>query len=132
MALFATFVLTLAAFLAIDAVALRYLLYPLFSRHVGELLREDMRLGVAAGFYVVYVAGLMYFAVLPGLRAESLGLAALNGALLGLIAYGTYEITNMATLEGWAWPMVATDMLWGTVLTALVAAIGYGLGRLIM
>lgn len=129
MALLAVYAITLIVFLAIDAVGLKYLLYPLFSRHIGDLLRTDMLFGVAAGFYLVYVAGVMYFAVLPAVRAETLGLALLNGALLGLVAYGTYEATNMATLRGWAWPMLVTDVLWGIALTALTAAAGYAAGR---
>lgn len=125
MSLFAVYAVTLLAFFAIDAVGLKLLLYPLFSRHVGPILRSRMRLVVAAGFYLVYVVGVIYFAVLPGVMAESLGLAVLNGALLGLIAYGTYEATNMATIEGWAWPMVITDVVWGTALTAATATIGF-------
>lgn len=129
MALAAVYAITLVVFLAIDAIGLKFLLYPLFSKHVGDLLRPDMRLGVAAGFYLVYVAGLIYFAVLPAARAESLGLAVLNGALIGLIAYGTYEATNMATLRGWAWPMLVTDVLWGIALTAVTAAAGFAAAR---
>ncbi len=129
MALAGVYVITLLAFLAIDAVMLYFVMYPLFLRHVGPLLAEDMRLAVAAVFYLFYVVGVLYFAVMPGLRAESLGLAAFNGALLGLVAYGTYEFTNMATLRGWAWQMLVTDTLWGGVLTAATAVIGYFAAR---
>ena len=85
---------------------------------------------VALGFYVFYVAGVLYFAVLPGLAEQSLGKAAFNGALLGFLAYGTYEATNMATLRGWSWQMVAADVAWGAVLTATVAGIGWFAGRI--
>jgi uncharacterized membrane protein len=129
MALAAVYAITLVVFLAIDAIGLKFLLYPLFSRHIGDLLRPDMRFGVAAGFYLFYVGGLLYFAVLPAARAESLGLALLNGALIGLIAYGTYEATNMATLRGWAWPMLITDVIWGIALTAVTAAAGFAAAR---
>lgn len=129
MALFAVYAIAVLVFLAIDAIGLKFMIYPLFSRHVGDLLRPDMQLGVAAGFYLFYVAGLMYFAILPAVRAESLALALTNGALLGLIAYGTYEATNMATLRGWVWPMLITDVLWGISLTAVTAAAGYAAGR---
>lgn len=132
MALAGTFLATLVAFLAIDAVMLKFVMLPLFQKHVGELLRADVKIGVAAGFYVVYVAGLMHFAILPAVRADSLWVAAFNGALLGLIAYGTYEMTNMATIEGWAWPMVVTDMLWGVALTGISAVIGYVVGRALL
>mgnify|MGYP001819338344 CR=1 FL=1 len=125
------FLVSLAAFLVIDAIALKWMMYPLFTRHVGELLRDNPQLGVALGFYVFYVAGIVYFAINPALTEQSLGRAVVNGAILGFLAYGTYESTNMATLRGWDWSMVLTDIAWGTVLTATVAAIGYGTGRLL-
>ena len=99
---------------------------------MGDLLRTEMQLGVAAGFYLFYVAGVLYFAVMPGLKAESLGLSALNGAILWFLAYGTYEATNMATLRGWSWAMVATDVTWGTFLTMLTAVIGYVVARVLV
>ncbi len=123
------FLAVLVAFLAIDALMLTFVMIPLFQRHVSDLFREQMQMGVALGFYVFYVAGLLYFAVLPGLAQQRPGLAILNGAILGFLAYGTYEATNMATLRGWSWEMMATDVIWGTVLTAGVAGLGYAIGR---
>ncbi len=130
MGLVGIYVVALVAFLIIDAIALKFFMFPLFSRHVGDLFRDDMQLFVALGFYVFYVAGVLYFAVLPGLAEQSLGKAAFNGALLGFLAYGTYEATNMATLRGWSWQMVAADVAWGAVLTATVAGIGWFAGRI--
>jgi uncharacterized membrane protein len=124
-----TYLVALVAFLAIDAIALKYLMFPLFSRHVSELLREEMHMGVAIGFYVFFVGGILHFAVLPGLGEQSLGRAVFNGALLGFLAYGTYEATNMATLRGWSWQMVAADVTWGAVLSGTVAAVGWFAGR---
>lgn len=132
MGLIGVYLVALVAFLVIDAIAIKFFVFPLFSRHVGELFRDDMQLGVAFGFYVFYVAGLLYFAVLPGLAVQSLGRAVFNGALLGFLAYGTYEATNMATLRGWSWQMVMADVTWGAVLTGTVAAIGWFAGRQIL
>lgn len=132
MALAGLFVAMVVAFLLIDAIALKFMMYPLFERHVGPILREDVQMGVAAGFYIFFVAGIAYFAVLPALQAGRPGLAVINGAILGFLAYGTYEASNMATLKGWSWAMVATDIAWGTALTALTAAIGYGVGRALL
>lgn len=132
MALVGVYAVTLIAFFAIDFVGLKILMYPLFQRHIGEILRAEVQVAVAGSFYCLYVVGLMYFAVLPAVRAENLGLALGNGALLGLVAYGTYEFSNMATLKGWAWQMVVTDTLWGMALTATSAAIGYLAGRALM
>ena len=129
MGLIGVYLAALAAFLVIDAIALKFFMFPLFSRHVGDLFRDSMQLGVALGFYVFYVAGTLYFAVLPGLAEQSLGRAVFNGALLGFLAYGTYEATNMSTLRGWSWQMVAADVTWGAVLTGTVAAVGWFAGR---
>lgn len=67
MALAGLFVAMVVAFLLIDAIALKFMMYPLFERHVGPILREDVQMGVAAGFYIFFVAGIAYFAVLPAL-----------------------------------------------------------------
>jgi uncharacterized membrane protein len=125
------FLVALVAFLVIDAVWLKFVTYPFFAREVGAILRDDLQIGVAAGFYVLYVAGVLYFAVMPALESGGLGRAVVNGALLGLLAYGTYEATNMATIKGWTWSMVVLDTGWGMVLTGLTAAIGYGTARLV-
>lgn len=74
--------------------------------------------------YAFYVAGAVWLVSLPALHHGSVPEAALNGAILGALAYGTYEFTNMSTLRGWDWTMVATDTAWGTILTAASVAAG--------
>lgn len=123
------YLVSLVSFLAIDAVVLKFFMLPLFSRHIGDMLREEAHLFVALGFYAFFVAGLIYLAVLPALAEQNVWRAVKNGAVVGFISYGTYEATNMATLRGWAWPMLAADISWGTILSATVAAIAYGVGR---
>ena len=121
MTVIALYGVALVVFLAIDVVWLKAVALPLFERHIGPLMRDKPDLLVAGLFYAVYVAGVVYFAAWPGSAAGSPGLAFLNGFILGLVAYGTYEATNMATLKGWAWSMLVTDTLWGAVLTGLSA-----------
>ena len=115
---------TLIPFLIIDITAIRLVIQPLFERHVGSLLADETRLGVALGFYLIYVAGIVFFAVFPAAKSGGVIVALMNGAVLGLMAYGTYEATNMATLRGWSWSMVAVDTLWGMLLTGGTAVIG--------
>ena len=112
------------AFLVIDAIWLATVMRPIFERHIGPLLRENILWAPAAGFYLVYIVGIIYFATLPGLKSGGIPLALFNGAALGFLAYGTYEATNMSTIKGWSWTMVTVDTLWGMALTAAVAAIG--------
>ncbi|MEM7488019.1 MAG: DUF2177 family protein [Pseudomonadota bacterium] len=111
-------------FLIVDAIMLNAIMKPLFERHVGDLLRSPIDIAPAAIFYLFYVAGLCYLVSLPALRSGSVGQAALDGAILGALAYGTYEFTNKATLQGWHWSMVAADTTWGAVLTGATAAFG--------
>ena len=128
MSLILVYLASLVAFLGIDALWLSKVMRPLFERHVGALLRDEVQFAAAGGFYALYVAGILHFATLPGLRGDGVGAALLNGAILGFLAYGTYEATNMSTLKGWTWGMVATDVAWGMALTALTACVGYYAG----
>lgn len=119
------YAVSLAVFLAVDAVWLRTVMYPLFQAHVGPLLRDPIRLEAALVFYLFYIAGVLYLATLPALRNGSLREAVINGGVIGFLAYGTYEATNMSTLKGWSWNMVVVDTGWGVFLTALTAAAGF-------
>ena len=118
------YVLTAIIFLAADAVGLKFLIKPVFDRHVGHLLASPLRLAPAAIFYLGYVAGLLWFVSVPALRNGDPMAALLGGALLGLLAYGTYEFTNYATLRDWSWQQVVADTVWGAVLTGAAAWAG--------
>lgn len=115
---------TALIFLVVDAVMLRVAIKPLFERHLGDWLLSPMRLGPAAAFYLAYVAGLIWLVSLPALEAGAPAMALLNGAVLGAVAYGTYEFTNYATLRRWSIEQVVVDGIWGTVLTGGAAWAG--------
>ena len=115
---------TAVVFLGLDAVMLKTVMRPLFERHIGDMLSDVLNLGAAAAFYLFYVGGLIYLVSLPALRDNVPTQAFWGGALLGAMAYGTYEFTNFATLKNWHWQMVATDLAWGTILTAVSALVG--------
>ncbi|WP_068111803.1 DUF2177 family protein [Tropicimonas marinistellae] len=121
MTILTLFLATGLIFLALDAVMLSTVLRPLFERHLGEGLLDDLRLGPAVAFYLLYMGGLMYFVSLPALRANAPTAALLNGALLGLVAYGTYELTSYAVMRDWHLSMTLVDMAWGAVLTGVSA-----------
>lgn len=123
---------TVIVFLGLDAVWLTRVLGPIFRRELGDMLRPVPALGVAAGFYAVYVVGILYFASAAGLAGKPVGRVALDAALFGFFAYGTYELTNMATLNRWTWGMVAADLAWGTVLTAVSAVAGVWVARAVL
>ncbi|NTT86476.1 DUF2177 family protein [Tabrizicola fusiformis] len=121
------YMVTTGVFLGLDMLGIRYLIRPVFERHVGHLLADPLRLGPAAVFYLFYVAGLLWFVSLPALKAGAPVQALIGGAILGFIAYGTYEMTNYATLADWSLQQVVLDGLWGTALTGFAAWAGVAL-----
>ncbi|NWG46939.1 MAG: DUF2177 family protein [Alphaproteobacteria bacterium] len=121
---------SLIAFLAIDYLWLTRVALDFYRSRIGELLLERPNLAVAGLFYLFYVVGVVVFAVGPALKAGDWRLALAYGALFGLIAYGTYDITNLATLKGWSPTVAVVDILWGGVLTATSALAGYAAVKL--
>ena len=126
------YAITAVIFLALDAVMLSLVMKPLFTRHLGDTMRDSPLLAPAALFYLGYVAGLVYLVSVPALRDAAPERAALHGAVQGAMAYGAYEFTNLATLRGWHWHMVLTDILWGAALTAVSAWAGLCLLRALL
>ncbi len=126
------YLLTAGVFLGLDFLGIKFLIRPIFERHVGDLLAEPLRLGPAALFYLVYVAGLLWMVSWPALKAADPMQALIGGMVLGLLCYGTYEMTNYATLAAWSWEQVIVDSIWGTVLTGFSAWAGVAVmsGRL--
>jgi uncharacterized membrane protein len=118
------YVVTAVVFLGLDAIMLTLFMKPLFARHIGDWLLESPKLGPAAAFYLLYVAGVLYFVSLPALASGGPARAFWTGAFFGALAYGTYEFTNLATLSRWSWQMVAVDWVWGMALTGVAAAAG--------
>ncbi|MCX5518397.1 DUF2177 family protein [Kaistia defluvii] len=116
---------TALVFFGLDFVWLSSMASGFYKSRIGELLLAQPNLGVAGLFYLVYVAGLVHFAVMPALQAGSWGTALLNGALLGLVAYGTYDMTNLSTLKNWSVSVSIVDMTWGVTLSAVAATCGY-------
>lgn len=120
-ALFA-YVGTLLAFLVLDGLWLGVFMAPTYRALLGPLMLDQPLLAPAAVFYLLYVFGCVVFVVLPAISWQR---AARLGALLGLVAYGTYDLSNWATLRGWSAPLAMMDMAWGTFATAVACTVGY-------
>lgn len=120
---------TLILFLAIDAIWLGLVARKFYQDQLGDLMLPSPNFAIAAVFYVFFAAAIVVLAVRPGLEAGSLLTAAGYGALLGLAAYGTHDITNLSTLKNWPVTVSVVDMIWGTVLTGLASAGGYAAAR---
>jgi uncharacterized membrane protein len=113
-------------FLALDAIWLTTMADLLYRPLLGRLMLGRFELVPAALFYALYFAGVVVFAIAPALAGGRWTAALGLGALLGLVAYGTYDLTNQATLQGWPWRLTIADLCWGTFATAAAAAMGYG------
>lgn len=100
-----------------------------YRGQIGHLMSGSVQWPSAAAFYLLFVVGLIYFAVMPGVMSGSLGKTFLIGAFLGLIAYGTYDLTNHATLKDWPLMMTVIDMAWGAFLSGSLASVGFLLHR---
>lgn len=119
-----------AVFLALDFLWLGYIARDFFQSRLSDILLDQPKLGVAAGFYLLFCVGLIYFAVMPALQKQDWTLALLNGALFGFFTYLTYDATNLATLKAWKVEILLADTGWGTILSAVSALAGYLAGRL--
>lgn len=116
---------TAVVFFGLDYVWLSRISTGFYKSRMDHLLMDQPNLLAAGLFYLVYVAGIVYFAVAPALGNGSAVSALVAGAILGLIAYGTYDMTNLATVKNWSVAVTVVDMTWGTVLTGVSAWAGY-------
>ncbi len=119
------YVSTAIVFLGIDAIWLGRLATNLYRGWIGDLLLEQPNFAAAIAFYSVYVAGIVYFAVIPAINGGGWTQACIAGAVLGFIAYGTYDMTNLSTLKNWSLMMTVVDIAWGTFLTSAAATVGF-------
>jgi uncharacterized membrane protein len=118
---------TTAIFLILDALMLALHMQPLFKRHLGPQLLETIRILPAVAFYLAYIAGLLYLVSLPALKTGSA--IVIPAMIIGAMAYGTYEFTSFSIMKDWHWTMVASDVIWGTILTAISAWGGVAVTR---
>ena len=118
------YIATGVAFAMIDSIWLRSMYTRLYQPEIGEMLMRGMRWGPAVAFYLLYIAGMLIFAVNPALANGRWQTALVQGALLGFFCYMTYDLTNYATLKVWSLKVTVLDMIWGTFLTGSAAAVG--------
>ncbi len=119
------YALTVPVFFAVDTVWLGLVAKTFYRKQIGHLMADQVRWPAALVFYFTFIAGIILFAVLPSVEKGSLGKAILYGALFGFFTYGTYDLTNLATLKNWPLIVTVADLLWGMVLTGTVSGIGY-------
>ncbi len=106
-----------------DAIWLRWAGPNLYEPVIGEIMAENFRIAPAAAFYLVYLTGMCWFAIKPGLESGQVSTALLNGAILGAVCYATFDLTSQAVFKVWATHISVADILWGTFVTGTSAAI---------
>lgn len=116
---------TALAFLIIDGIWLGLVARDFYKSQMGDLMAPNPSIAAATAFYLVFVFGLVWFAVSPALSSGSWTTALVNGAMLGLIGYATYDLTNLAVTRGFPTTLAIVDLAWGTALSAVAATAGY-------
>jgi uncharacterized membrane protein len=123
------YLFTVPVFFAIDMVWLGVVARSFYRDRLGHLFAPTVNWTAAIVFYLLFIAGILIFAVAPAIEKGSLARAALFGGLFGFFAYATYDLTNLATLRDWPLSVTLVDLLWGVVLSGSVASLSYLIGR---
>ncbi len=126
------YIATGISFAVIDSIWLRNMYMKLYQPEIGEVLMKGVRMGPAVTFYLLYIAGIMIFAVSPAFASGKWQTALIQGALFGFFCYMTYDLTNYSTLKVWSLKVTILDMIWGTLLTGLTATAGWWITTNIM
>jgi len=119
------YLVTLVIFFLVDILWLTVISRNLYKKYLGYIMTPNVNWVAALVFYVLFIAGLVFFVINPALAKGDLLYAILAGGFFGLIAYGTYDLTNLATLKDWPVLITVVDLLWGTFLNAATAGITF-------
>lgn len=119
------YLIALPVFFAIDMLWLGIVARSFYRNQVGALLKTDFNWVAGVSFYLLFIAGLVFFVIAPAVKSGSWTSALFVGALFGLMTYATYDLTNLATLKDWTLTVTFVDMAWGMVLAASVSTVTY-------
>ena len=128
---FGQYLIAAAAFTLLDLAWLGLVAKDLYRAILGDLLAEKANAKAAVLFYAIFIGGLVYFVTGPAITDSSWTSAVIGGAVYGFVTYATWDLTNLAVLEGFPAKIVPIDMAWGTVLAASVSTTTYHLWRLL-
>ena len=123
------YALTVPVFFIIDLIWLGVVAKGFYQKNLKYILSPNVNWTAAIIFYLMYIAGILIFAVLPGVAKDSVRHAALWGALFGFFTYATYDLTNLALLKDWPLNIVVVDILWGVVLCTVVATLSFYIAK---
>lgn len=120
---------TFGVFLVIDFIWLTFVAKDLYKENIGHLMAANPNLIAALLFYLLYIGGVLYLAVLPAIQTGDIKEAIFRGAVFGFLAYATYDLTNLATLKDWPVKITIIDLIWGTSLSTTVAVAGFYIAK---
>jgi uncharacterized membrane protein len=123
------YALTVPVFFIIDLIWLGIVAKGFYQKNLKYILSPNVNWTAAIIFYLMYIAGILIFAVVPGVAKDSVRHAVLWGALFGFFTYATYDLTNLALLKDWPLNIVVVDILWGMVLCTLVSTISFYIAK---
>jgi uncharacterized membrane protein len=126
---FYLYLLTIPVFLVIDLFWLGFVARDFYRKQLGFLMRPETNWVAAIIFYLIFVVGLLIFGILPGIEKDSLAYAVIYGGLFGFFCYATFDLTGLAVIRDFPLKMVIADILWGIVLSSLVSAASFFIGK---
>jgi uncharacterized membrane protein len=123
---------TLVVFAAVDFIWLGFVAKDLYRNGIGHLMADTPNWTAAVLFYLLFIGGLIFFAVAPALAVDDWSRATIHAALFGFFCYATYDLTNLATLKGWPVSIVLADLAWGAFVSAVASTAGFFITRAIV
>lgn len=125
------YLIAFIVFLLVDALWLSLVANNFYKTHLGFIMKKNPNYLAAIIFYLIFIVGLVYFVIKPGIEAESIGQIIIGGLLFGFVSYATYDLTNLATLKDWPIIVTIVDLIWGSILSLSISLITYYLYRII-
>ncbi len=125
MAILKDYILSLSVFLVIDMIWLLVISKKLYSDQLGYLMAKSPNLYAALAFYLIFIAGLLFFVIEPSLASNNWQYALFAGAFFGLVTYATYDLTNLATIRDWPILITAIDLVWGSFVSGSTALVSF-------
>jgi uncharacterized membrane protein len=122
---FKLYAVAFVTFLVVDLIWLGVVARAFYQNHMGHLMRANVNWAAAIAFYAIFVCGIVVLVVWPAIERQSLGRALLYGVIFGLVTYAAYDLTNLATLEGFPMKVAIVDLAWGMVLCATISSITF-------
>lgn len=119
------YIIAFVVFFVVDILWLGVFAKKFYDKYLGFLLAKNVVWPAAIIFYLLFIFGLVYFALVPAVNDESLSVALINGALFGFLCYATYDLTNLATLKDWPLKVTIIDLIWGTFVGTATVTITY-------